>query len=253
MRRILSYLLNIGLLAIFAFISVYVPQNIYSFVILIYILVFLAVNFIIVGISAKKIFKDLVYVSEGETIFEETKKTVQLLRRKDKLLVQESKLELKSYVKNVVAVILMFLIIMLIVNVPLLRETIISVPREFFLTHLKDEKVSLFLSYMIFYLILMVVSMGFSRTLGKGGAMETVTIPSQYRVTKRGLVIDERLAYKFPLKVKRISRDASRKYVELVVSGTPAFGQSGVTSRIRLYTNRVEELYKILKSNVEIE
>ena len=104
----------------------------------------------------------------------------------------------------------------------------------------------------MFYLILMILFMSVSRFSG-GGAMETMTIPSQYRVTRRGLIIDERLAYRFPLKVKRISRDKSRKYVELVVSGTPGFKQSRVTSKIRLYTNRVEELYKILKSNVEIE
>ena len=66
-------------------------------------------------------------------------------------------------------------------------------------------------------------------------------------------MIEERLAYKFPLKVKQVNKNTSRKYVELIISGTPTFKQSGVTSKIRLYTNRVEELYKILKANVEIE
>lgn len=253
MKRVLSYLLNIILLIVFAFISVYVPPNIYYFVMLAYFLVFLSINFVIVGVSAKRILKDLVYVSEGKTIFEESKKTIQLLQRKDKLLAQESRVELKTYAKSILSMILVLVIMFSIVYIPQLRETMISIPRDLFLTYFKDEKISLFFSNIIFYLILMILFMSVSKSFGGGGSMETMTIPSQYRVTKRGLVIDERLAYRFPLKVKRISRDKSRKYVELVVSGTPGLKQNRVTSKIRLYTNRVEELYEILKSNVEIE
>jgi len=253
MRKIISYLLNIAMLAFFAFISVYVPRDMYFLVTLIYLIAFLAINFVIVGISAKRLFKDLVYVSEGKTIFEETKKTIQTLQKKDKLLVQESKVELKSYAKSILVTVLMFIIMMLIVYVPQIRELIISIPKDLFLACFKDEKISLFFSNIVFYLILMLMFMSISKSLGGGKVMETMVIPSYYKITKRGLLIEERLAYKFPLKVKQVNKNTSRKYVELIISGTPTFKQSGVTSKIRLYTNRVEELYKILKANVEIE
>ena len=253
MRVVSRYLLSLGVIVFFSLISVYLPPWAYSWVVLAYLVTFMAINMVVVGISARRLLRDLEYVSGGRVLFEETKRRVQLLKRKDRKLEEESRSQLRSQAKSMLGLLLTFVVIMVLFGTPQMRNLVVSVPKELIMGFVSDEKAALFLSYLLFYLLLMVASTLVTKPFGAGGVQETLVVPSEYVVTERGLIIDNSIAYRFPLRAKGLNVSPSRRYVELVLSGAPALRKGGVTSRVRLYTSKFEELYKILKSNVVLE
>lgn len=250
-----QWVMTIVTMTAFAFFSVYLPPEIQSWMFLAYMLVFFGIYMAMAGLGTRKILQDIEYVSKGKLLYEADKKEVFKVKAKDGRLTEELKEQTKQSMAHFLPMMVYLSIFIFIIYVPSIREALITLPYEKLKPIIGDEKLSRFAAYLLFYFILMAIQLIPLRLLSKRGTFRgsQLLMPSKYRVTDRGIVIDDRMAIRFPLSLRTIKVDRSRKFVEIKLKnlpGAPAM-QTGEV-RLRLYTNKTEELAEILKIKMSL-
>ena len=252
MKRILQYAFNILLLEIFVLVSAFFPQYSGMFFFL-YFIALMGVILLITGRSTRRIIKDLEELTDAEVILKVDQDTVLKLRAKDRAY----KEEMGKQVKYQLMYFMLMIFLIVLFSSGELRATIFSWAR--FIVGDKNQVLLNFLQYQILYLIFFAFSFSGYRILGSVSKEKTpfsITVPSRYIVTTKGIIIDDRLPLKFPIEVKNWRVDNSRRFVELELSSHPfaAGGALGTatTFRLRLYSQRPRELWDVLKRYVKI-
>ncbi len=250
MHRALTYLLSIIAMIFFSYITTYYQQYA-SMIFLGYFILMMAIMMIAAGKSASKVIKDMNYIQEGKRILEVDSETIRKLKEKDYLVFEEEKTQ---YMANLITFIPM-LLIMAIFLIRWLRESLFQGVRAFVGGFVSDEQLAVFASWLVFYSLFFVIAQGsylITRVYFKTKKLTPLTVASTYTITQKGLIIDNRLPLKFPLKNAKLTINTKRKFVELEIEGIPSAGMpSSQVSRIRLYTSNPKDVYKILKDKVE--
>ncbi len=251
-----QWIMTIVTMTAFAFFSVYLPPEMQSWMFLAYMLVFFGIYMAMAGLGTKKILQDIEYVSKGKLLYEADKKEVFKVKAKDSRLTEELKEQTKQSMAQFLPMMIYLSIFIFIIYVPSIRETLITLPYERLKPVIGDDKLSRFAAYLLFYFILMAIQLVPLRLLSGRGTFRgsQLLMPSKYRVTDRGIIMDDRMAIRFPLLLKAIRVNRSRRFVEIKLRnlpGTPT-AQTGEV-RLRLYTNKVEDLAEILKSRASLE
>ncbi len=253
MRRLLNYVMTIVMILLFSYLSALAPQWL-SIIFPAYIIAFMAIYFIITGLSVKRMFKELDYVSKGVTLFEESKERVLAIRRRDRKLLEESKVEMKGFALQFLGFFILIIFFTLIVSSAEFRYLLIDFPSKVYQNIIKNPGWALFLSYVTFYTFLFIIQFVILKISGKKGGLTRVSllIPSKYKITNRGLIMDDSIAIKFPLELSDLRVNRSRKFVEFVIRSMPGISYGGVMSRVRLYTTKIDELADIIKKYSKI-
>ncbi|MEZ0345693.1 MAG: DUF2208 domain-containing protein [Infirmifilum sp.] len=234
---LLQYALGLVLMIAFAYMNANYPDKTWLFFTL-YLLVFMGIIFLVTGRQARNIFRDLEEVQRGETIYQADPDLSLKLREKD---VEKTQGELAAQFKASMIPMITMILFLMVFYIPQLREAFSSLGSM--LT--QDPKTATFYSFLsmygLFYFISLVTGLYTRRIQAKTG---TLTIATKYKVTTRGIIVDERLPVKFPL-TGTIATDNKRKFVEIIlkqqVMGTE------VKQRIRLYTPEPSKLASLLK------
>ena len=247
LRNVLNnFVLPIIMTMVFSFISVYLPSSLVGLVFMGYFIVFMTVYAVFAGMQFKRILKDLEYVSDGITLFEESKEKVFQIKSRDKELLEESRLEIKKASPRLLIFFAILLFIILVSYVNQVRYYIIILPCEYLKGVLLDEKLARFIVYLLFYCFLYIIQLIAFRRSGTPSLRLTSFIPSQYKITDRGMILDNSYALKFPLEVTEFKVNKSRKFVEFTLKSKGSTSQI-ISGKVRLYSSRIEELAKILK------
>ena len=249
MRRAFTYLLSIIAMIFFSYITTYYQQYA-SMIFLGYFVLIMAIMMIAAGKSASKVIKDINYIQESEKILEVDSETVRKLKEKDYLVFEEEKTQ---YLASLLTLIPMILI-MAIFLIKWIRDALLQGARSIVVGFVPDEQLATFASWLMFYSLFFLIAQGsylFTRIYFKMKKITPLTVASTYTIREKGLIIDNRLPLKFPLKNAKLSVNTKRKFVELELRGVPSPSMpTQQTSRIRLYASNPKEIYKILKDKV---
>ncbi len=228
---------------VFSAISAYFPGML-GYLIIAYLLIFFAIQAIVVGKYTKSMLSDLNYISSGKILLKEDKKTIQKLQAKDP---SYEKMLRKQATSMLIQLGLMILILIVLAYSPvrlLIPQLILSIQPS-----ITDERLLLFISNMVLFLTLFLVSaIILPRAMGQSPMQ--IVIPSTYKVTEKGMILDERLPLKFPLKINKLEVNSKMKYIELVVKQdiTPSTAGKGEIT-IRLYSTKPKVLLEIIEKN----
>jgi len=210
----------------------------------------MAIMMIAAGRSASKVIKDINYIQESEKILEVDSGTIRKLKEKDLLVFEEEKAQ---YLASLIALVPM-LIIMAIFLVKWIRDALLQSVRSVVTSFVPDDQLATFASWLMFYSLFFIIAQGSyltTRVYFKMKKVTPLTVASTYTITQKGLIIDNRLPLKFPLKNAKLSVNTKRKFVELEIKGVSSPSMPAQqTSRIRLYASNPKEIYKILKDKI---
>lgn len=234
---LLQYLLGLVLMVFFAYMNANYPDKTWLFFTL-YLLVFMGIIFAVTGRQAQNIFRDLEEVKKGEVLLQADPDQSLALREKD---MEKTQGELAAQLKVTMIPMITMILFLIVFYVPSLRQAFNSIGQM--LT--QDQKTANFYSFLsmygLFYLLSIITGLYTRRLQSKTG---TLTIATKYMVTTKGIIVDDRLPIKFPLK-GTISADNKRKFVEITL--TQQVMGSTVKQRIRLYTSEPSKLASLLK------
>ena len=237
----LQYGLGMALMVIFAYVNANYPEHTGLFFTL-YFVVFMGILLLLTGRQARGILRDIEQVSKGEVIYEAPSTEVAKLREKD---FENTRPELAAQAKYAMLPFLAILLFLVMYSLPWVRDYFLNLGRSF----TDDAKLANFLSFLMFYGVFYIFSVATGIAARKfQGKTGTLQIASKYKVTTRGLLVDERLPIVFPVK-GRITVNSRRKFVELEleqqVMGTR------VKQRVRLYNPEPSKLAALLKPYVQ--
>lgn len=240
MRAYVNYVLSAALVFLFAYINSYFP-GLQSLLIFLYIAVVMGITMFFTGRSARKTIRDIEYILGGSVLHKADRELVAKLKNKDLLLLSQ---ELKGQGVLLLTMILPIIIFLVLVMTP--------APREFFQALSKSlgttGREATFFSFVLFYFSLFGVSILFSQInrlyYKKRGGM--LLIPSEYVITDRGIVLDNRTPVLFPINRNVVKVNSKRRFVELESS----VGQAGsrMSSRVRLYATSPRKIYDLIIS-----
>jgi len=238
---LLQYGLGAALMVVFAYVNANYPEHTGLFFVL-YFLVFMGVLLLLTGRQARGILREIEQVSKGEVIYEVPASEVAKLREKD---FENTRPELAAQAKYAMMPFLIILLFLTLYSLPWVRDTFLSIGES--LT--QDVKLANFLSFLTFYGVFYVLSVVVG-TLARRSQSRTGTlqIASKYRVTSRGIIIDDRLPIAFPIK-GRMTVNTRRKFVELELE--QQIMGSKVKQRVRLYNPEPSKLAALLKPYVQ--
>jgi len=253
MNRALTYIISIVAMIFFAYITTYFQQYV-SMIFIGYFVLMMIIMMIAAGRSASKILEEINYIQEGEKIITISKETINKIKEKDPLVFEEEK---SQYYTSLITMIPL-LAIMVILFFKGVREGILNEVRSFVGNFVTDEQFALFASWLVFYFMFFIIAQGsyfIGRLYSKVKKTVPLTVAASYTITDKGLIIDNRLPLKFPLKNAKIFLNTKRKFVEIEVKGLKIAAPGGQqqTSKIRLYSHNPKEVYEILKNNIERE
>jgi uncharacterized membrane protein len=238
---LLQYGLGVALMVVFAYMNANYPEHTGLFFTL-YFVVFLGVLLLLTGRQARGILRDIEQVSRGEVIYEAPSAEVAKLREKD---FENTRPELAAQVRYAMLPFLAILLFLIVYSLPWARNAFLNLGRSV----TEDAKLANFLSFLAFYGVFYVFSVATGilarRFQSRTG---TLQIASKYKVTTRGLLVDDRLPIAFPVK-GRITVNSRRKFVELELE-QQVMG-SRVKQRVRLYSPEPSKLAALLKPYVQ--
>ncbi|AKG38763.1 MAG: DUF2208 domain-containing protein [Infirmifilum sp.] len=234
---LLQYLLGFVLMVLFSYMNAHYPDKTWLFFTL-YLLVFMGIIFFVTGRQAQNIFRDLEEVKKGEIIYQADPDQSLKLREKD---MEKTQGELAAQFKVSLIPMLTMILFLMVFYIPSFRQFFQNIGN----TLTQDQKMAMFYSFLAmygsFYLISMITGLYTRRVQSKTG---TLTIATKYTITSRGIIVDDRLPIKFPLKGS-IGTDNKRKFVEITLIQQVMGSQ--VKQRIRLYTPEPSKLANLLK------
>lgn len=235
-----QYLLGLVLMVAFAYMNANYPDKTWLFFLL-YLFTFFGIMILITGRQARNIFRDIEEVKKGEVLYSASTEEVLKLREKD---MEKTQGELAAQLKLSLLPFLTLFLFLIVFYIPSLRDAFGSLGRALS----SDQKVATFYSFLtmygLFYALSLTTGMYTRRLQAKTG---TLNIATAYVVTTKGVLVDERLPIKFPIRGS-VTVDSKRKFVELVVK-QEVMG-SEVKQRVRLYTPEPSRLASLLKGRV---
>lgn len=238
-----TMVLSIVLLVVFAYLSSHFPQHLGTFFIA-YFAVALAVTLFMGGRAASALIRDLEYIKKGKVLLSVGKDEVIKLKSKDKILNDELKRQSTLAFPQFIIFFIMFMILI----IPYIRDSIIFHLRNLISIYILDSNLVNFISFLLFYgiftFVFQISSVYSRKGIEKmGGKLE---VPLFYVVTENGLLLEERIPLKTPLRILDIKVDTRRRFVEFKVRST----MSGV-SRYRLYHEEPRSLEAFLRRLTE--
>jgi len=231
----------------FVIVSAFFPQ--YSRMLFIaYIIVTIAVIVLMTGRSAGKIIREIEDIMDGEIIVNVKRESILKLQSKDPEYSKEMR---KGLTRQLYYFILMILLLMLF-NTPYPRILVsLLVSSIGIKTPVWENFMYYQFLYLLFYLISMIGYRGLSKLSPQQEAM--IISPTQYTITSKGMVLDNRTPLKFPLKISSYRVNNKRKFLELEILQYPMPMASNVPVRIRLYSNNPRELLEKIKDKIVVE
>lgn len=233
-----QYILGVALLLLFAYVNAMFPEYTTAFFIL-YFAAFMGILLVVTGRQAKGILKDLEYVSSGALIYEAPRDEVLRLRERD---FEYTRPELSAQVRIALLPFLLIIAFFVLYSLPQVRNFFAALASS--LT--PSRNLALFLSFVMLYGLFYVASVLsglYSRRLQ--ARVGTLSIASTYKITSNGLIVDDRLPVKFPIK-GRVVVNARRKFVEIEMEQR-VMG-STVKQRLRLYHPEPSKLAALLRA-----
>lgn len=223
----LSALLSVALLIIFAYLSSHFPEHLGTFFI-VYFVAAMVITLIIGGRTASALVRDLEYIKKGRMLLSVGRDEVAKLRNRDKTLNDELKKQTLLTVPQIVT----FFIIFTILLIPYIRDSIIIFLRNLLHSYIQDPSIVNFVSFLLFYglftFIFQVNSLYSRKGMERlGGKLE---VPLFYAITENGLLLEERIPLRAPLRISDVKVDTRRRFVEFKVKSP-----LGGVSRFRLY------------------
>lgn len=235
---IVQYLIGIILVVLFAFINAMFPEQTGLFFLL-YFVMFMGLIFLITGRQARGILRDLDHINRGVLIYEAPRDEILKLRERD---FQHTRREISAQMKYAMLPFLSMILFLVIYSVPQIRELFMGIGSS--LT--QDKQLASFFSFLslygFFYAFSVSLGLYARRAQARVGALSVATT---YRITSAGLIVDERLPVRFPIK-GRVIVNTRRKFVEIETEQS-VMG-SKVKQRLRLYHPEPSKLASLLKS-----
>jgi len=236
---LLQYLIGLVLLVVFAFLNANFPQYT-SWIFLLYFIALMSIMFVLMGKQTQTLLKDLDEIKKGETLYKSNMEEVVKLREKD---LQNTQPELMGQFKATLVPFFSLLVFIFVFYIPQVRDFFFQAGR---MLAPVDTKMASFFEYLFlygfFYVISLISGLYTRRLQAKTG---TLVIATNYVVTSKGVIVDERMPIKFPLK-GNIVVDSRRKFVELET--VQQVMGSTVKQRIRLYASEPSKLANLLKT-----
>ncbi|MEM1509418.1 MAG: DUF2208 family protein [Thermofilaceae archaeon] len=242
MKTWINALISLALLVAFSYVSSNHPEF-SSWFFIIYMVAMLIVTTAIAGRSAATLLRDAEFVKSGKPLLTISKEEATRLRARDR----ELEKELSKQAKPLIIQPLVLFALLFVFIVPGLRDTLVTSLSDVFFSFFQNQRLQLFAAFTALYGTFMTVSYLTNYVINKslqkmGGKLE---VPAYYMLTDKGLILEDRIPLKAPLKVEEMKVDARRRYVEIKLRSIPAAG--GSTGRIRLYTDNPRELENRLR------
>lgn len=236
-QKMLRYGLSQIMIPFFAFIMTYIPDLAWLFFIL-YFVIFMGISVIIgrrmyVGRAG-----DREVILSSKRVFTVSSKEVQQLIMKDKYLIEDIKAQTSPLLYMLLSLIVIWIIFLYLL--PLIRNVTPEYSLIRFLAYVGLYELLFSISY-VNRLIMMV----------KGKTQTALMVLNEYVITEKGIVGSRGITLKFPIKVKNITINEDRRFVELEID-TGGFMGASTSTRLRLYSRRARALYEFLKSKIEL-
>lgn len=228
---------------LFAYLSSYYPQYVWTFLLLSFVAM-LAVTLFASGRAASTLLKDVEHVKRGRVLLSVSRDAVTRLKSKDRVLSEELSKQASANLPQIILLPVLFIVML----IPAVRDTMIFYVNNLISHFDLSYDVKNFLSFLLFYgMIMATFQLAFHYSRRKveslGGKLE---IPLFYVVTENGLLLEERIPLRAPLKVLSMRVDTRRRFVELRVRAPV-----GGTSRYRLYFDEPRTLEDHLRGLTE--
>ncbi|MEM1545015.1 MAG: DUF2208 family protein [Candidatus Methanomethylicia archaeon] len=242
MKLWINYMLSIIAMFVFAYISSYAPPEYTSYVFLGYFIFIMAIMAIISGRGFKKTSMSIRDVLSGKIIVKADDDDVKPLMSKDPLL----NVDLKAQGLTMLTMFtlpLLVLILFYLLNSFRFQSIIASRVSELGYC---DEHFGRFLGWLILYALLFSIS-SLNQIVNRISASKrgyaALMIAKRYKVTDKGIVINDMTVLPAPIEAKSISYDEKRKFVDIIAS--IASNPIGAT-KLRLYSKKPKDLYNII-------
>jgi len=246
-------LISIGLMQLFVLFSTYFPEY-YYYLYITFFTITTVIMMVYVGKRARPLLKDLEAIMHGRTLCKIEKKELQEIMLKDPEYLEIMRRRLKIGVIQWI----LFIIIFLLFITPFLREWLRYGVGNMLSYLLRDveippiiggvEKLSLLILNELVYALLMLIPLIMfraSRSL-TGGDVD-VLIPSSYIITDKGIVLDNRIPLKFPLKIVNY-KTKRRRYLEIELKEEVGKEFMQAARKVRLYSKSPGKLWELIRS-----
>lgn len=242
MKPWVNYVISIAAMFLFAYISSYAPPGYSGYIFLGYFIFIMVVMAVIGGYGFRKASRDVKDVLSGKIIVKADDDDVKPLMAKDPFL----NADLKSQgLTMLMTLILPFLMIILFYSLNSFGFQSM-VAKHILELGYGDEQFGRFLGWLTLYALLFSISFS-TQIVNKISASKrgyaTFMIAKRYKVTDKGLIVNDVTALPAPINAKSISYDEKRKFVDIVAS--IASNPMGAT-KLRLYSKKPKELYNII-------
>ncbi len=237
-QKLLRYGLSQLIIPFFAFVMTYVPSLAWLFFLL-YFLIFMSISVIMSKRAYSGKAEDRETILSSKRVFSVSSKEVQQLMMKDKYLMEDIKTQASPMMFMFLSLIVIWIIFLYLL--PLIRQLTPEYSLLRFLAYIGLYELLFGISY-INRFIMMIKS--------KGKAQSTLMVLNDYIVTGKGIIGSRGVALKFPIKVKNITVNEERRFVELEIE-TSGFAGMSASARLRLYCRKAKELYEYLKDKVK--
>jgi uncharacterized membrane protein len=237
-----NYLLSIIAMFIFAYVSSYTPPEYTGYIFLGYFIFIMAIMAIVSGRGFRKASISIREILSGKIIVKADDDDVKPLMSKDPLLNTDLKAQGLTMLITFTLPFLM-IIIFYILNSFGFQS---MVAKRFLELGYGDEHFGKFIGWLTLYALLFSISI-INSVVSKISASKrgyaTLMIAKRYKITDRGIVINDMTALPAPIEVKNIVYDEKRRFVDIVAS--IASNPMGAT-KLRLYSKKPKDLYNII-------
>ncbi len=232
-----QYLLGIVAMVVFAYIASYYPQ--YNTQLFIgYFILMTVIMFAFTGKQAGQMMRDLQEIQAAEVVYKVKRDTIAKLKEKDFHLLKD---EMAGQWKSMLVSFVPLIAIIAVFYIPPLRDAFFSVGKMFS----SEERMANFISFLFLYGIFYVFTIPLSIiNMRKQATRGTLSVAGEYVVTEKGIIVDNRLPIKFPVKGK-IDVNSRRKFVE--IHTTQSTMGVNVKTKIRLYSPEPGKLARIIR------
>ncbi|HIQ02953.1 MAG TPA: DUF2208 domain-containing protein [Desulfurococcales archaeon] len=236
-QKILRYGLSQIMIPFFAFIMTYIPDLAWLFFIL-YFVIFMSISVIIGRRMYTGRVGDREAILSGKRVFTVSSKEVQQLIMKDRYLMEDLKAQASPLLYMFLTLIVIWIIFLYLL--PLIRDVTPEYSLLRFLAYVGLYELLFGVSY-VNRLIMMV----------RGKTQTALMVLNEYVVTEKGIIGGKGITLKFPIKVKNITVNEDRRFVELEIE-TGGFMGATTSTKLRLYSRKARALYEYLKSKVKL-
>ncbi len=241
------FALSVLFAAMFALINVFVPPEYFSYVFTAYIIVIILFSTFMSFRAVRRTMREIEHVNKGKRLYVMQKEEIAKIAYADPCMKEDMLKLAKASTLSLTGMFAMIIVFMLLFGT--LRDLVVNTVADATAAAL-GELPARFLGFFLLYLLLAILSYAFLLSsqiyARKAGAVQ---ILQTYTVTERGIVADNRIALRFPLKAKKVIVNRARKFVEIRTHSEALSTVAG----IRLYAHDPAALWNAIKNKVEAE